>query len=156
VRFSGALNEMADSFLQNGISGRQGYTKLTAFAKILCVACSHRTMVDLQSALSSSSTIVLTAAAPDQAAAICVGESISLAIVDAESIRGKEWSVVKTLKLVRPALPVVLLEERADGSRLELPEGVTGSVAISRPWELPVKVAEFLNNETPKQALAKG
>lgn len=123
---------------------------MTSFTRILCVACSHQTMVDLQSALSSSSTVVLTAASPEQAAAICVAESIALAIVDAESIRGKEWSVVKTLKLVRPMLPVILLDERADGRRPELPDGVTGLVSISMPLELPAKIADFLKKEMPK------
>ena len=75
------------------------------FTKILCLTGSHRTKADLQSALNSSSVLVLTAQTPDQAAAICVAESIVLAVIDAESIRGQEWSVVKTLKLVRPALP---------------------------------------------------
>jgi hypothetical protein len=55
---------------------------------------------------------VLAAATPSQAVAICVAHFVSAAIVDAESLRGKEWPVVKSLKMVRPSLPIILLDDR--------------------------------------------
>ncbi|HKU28328.1 MAG TPA: hypothetical protein VJQ54_22865, partial [Candidatus Sulfotelmatobacter sp.] len=55
---------------------------------------------------------ILTAATRDRGVAICVAGDIALAVLDAESIRGEEGSVAKSLKSVRPALPIILLEER--------------------------------------------
>ncbi|MBZ5490281.1 MAG: hypothetical protein LAO76_05040 [Acidobacteriia bacterium] len=87
---------------------------------------------------------VLTAATPDQGVAMCVAQFVAAAIVDAESIRGKEWSVVKSLKLVRPLLPIVLLDERSDGRDLSLPEGVDQLVSITSLEKLPDAINQLV------------
>jgi DNA-binding response OmpR family regulator len=91
--------------------------------RILCIACSAVTFSQPQSVLRNSQYSVLTAATPSQAIAICVAQFVAAAIVDAESLRGKEWPVVKSLKMVRPSLPIILLDERRTERELVLPEG---------------------------------
>lgn len=69
---------------------------------------------------------------------------LAAAIVDAESVRGREWSVVKSLKLVRPSLPIILLDERSSGRSLSLPEGVDELVSITSLERLPDAIKHFV------------
>jgi hypothetical protein len=87
---------------------------------------------------------VLTAATPSQAVAICVAQFVSAAIVDAESLRGKEWPVVKSLKMVRPSLPIILLDERRTERELVLPEGISDVLSVSSMSELGEKIKQIL------------
>ena len=80
--------------------------------RVLCVACSSRALELLDRALRYSQLRILTAATREKGVAVCVAETITLAVLDAESIRGEEGSVAKSLKAVRPGLPIIMLEER--------------------------------------------
>jgi DNA-binding response OmpR family regulator len=112
--------------------------------RILCVACSAATFSQLHSVLRNSHYSVLTAATPSQAVAICVAQFVAAAIVDAESLRGKEWPVVKSLKMVRPSLPIILLDERRTERELVLPEGISDVLSVSSLSELGEKIKQIL------------
>jgi hypothetical protein len=62
---------------------------------------------------------------------MCVSKRAVAAVVDAESIHGPEFAVVKSLKGVRYNLPIILLEERHGNRDSPLPEGVDAVVAMS-------------------------
>jgi hypothetical protein len=64
--------------------------------------------------------------------------------VDAESLRGKEWPVVKSLKMVRPSLPIILLDERRTERELVLPEGISDVLSVSSMSELGEKIKQIL------------
>lgn len=87
---------------------------------------------------------VLTAATRDKGVAICVSEVIAVAVLDGESIRGEECSVAKALKMVRPNLPIILLEER-ERVLDNLPEGVDAVVPLRATEKLLRKIEELLN-----------
>jgi DNA-binding response OmpR family regulator len=112
--------------------------------RILCVAYSAGTFSQLHSVLRNSHYSVLTAATPSQAVAICVAQFVSAAIVDAESLRGKEWPVVKSLKMVRPSLPIILLDERRTERELVLPEGISDVLSVSSMSKLGEKINQIL------------
>lgn len=80
--------------------------------RILCLACSSKRLAVLQYLLRNSKCSVVTASTSEEAVALCVAQVIAVAIVDAESIRGQEWTVVKSLQSVRCNLPVILLSQR--------------------------------------------
>ena len=105
--------------------------------RVLCLACSQRSLAILQAALKNAPVefSILTATTTDQAVAACVAHAVSAAVVDAEAIRGQEWTVVKTLKAVRAQLPIILLEDRKS-ERDSLPENVDAVVSIDSPAEL--------------------
>ena len=79
-------------------------------SRVLCVACSPTALDILDRALRYSQLRILTAATRKKGIAVCVAENISLAVLDAESIRGKEASVATSMKKVRPNLRVILLD----------------------------------------------
>jgi hypothetical protein len=76
------------------------------FLRVLCLACTPTRLAVLQEALKRSRYSALSAATSDEAVAACIVPVVVAAVIDAESIRGQEWTVVKTLKAVRPMLPV--------------------------------------------------
>ncbi len=112
--------------------------------RILCLACSSRRLSTLQAALKNSRYSALTASTSDQAVALCVAHVVVAAVVDAESLRGQEWSVVKSLKGVRANLPVILLEERDHQRESPLTEGVDAVGSMSSPEELHNKIDELV------------
>ena len=97
--------------------------------RVLCVACSSRALELLDRALRYSQLRMLTAATREKGVAVCVAETITLAVLDAESIRGEEGSVAKSLKAVRPGLPIIMLEERHRSS--DVPDCVDAVVPAS-------------------------
>jgi hypothetical protein len=64
--------------------------------------------------------------------------------VDAESLRGKEWPVVKSLKMVRPSLPIILLDDRRTEREVVLPEGISDVLSLSSLAELGEKIRQIL------------
>jgi hypothetical protein len=86
--------------------------------------------------MKSPNISALKAATVDQAVAMCVAEVVSAAVIDAESIRGQELSVVKALKAVKPLIPIILLEERKADRQAPMPEGVNALASISSPDQL--------------------
>ena len=111
--------------------------------RVLCVACSRKGLSLLDSALRYSQLRILTAATREKGVAICVAETIALALLDAESIRGAEGSVAKSLKAIRPTLPIIMLEERCRPS--EVPDGVDTVVPLTDPKELLKTIQTLLS-----------
>jgi DNA-binding response OmpR family regulator len=110
---------------------------------VLCVACSPVVFDSLNHAFRHSKLHVLSAATRDKGVAICVAEPIAVAVLDGESIRGQECSVAQSLKMVRPSLPIILLEER--GRLSNIPEGINAVVPLNAPDQLLRKIEELLN-----------
>ena len=112
--------------------------------RILCVACSPTVFGALDHAFRYSKLHVLSAATRDKGVAICVAEVIAVAVLDGDSIRGEECSLAKALKMVRPNLPIILLEERERLSNL--PDGIDAVVPLGATEKLLRKIEELLNS----------
>ena len=113
--------------------------------RILCLACTPERLLVLQTALKNSRYSALTASTSEQAVALCVAHVVVAAVVDAKSVRGQEWPVMKSLKGVRYNLLIILLgEERISRESEALPEGVDAVVDISNPKELYEKIDELV------------
>ena len=112
--------------------------------RVLCVACSPTVFGALDHAFRYSRLHVLSAATRDNGVAICVAEVIAVAVLDGESIRGEECSVAQSLKMVRPNLPIILLEERARKPD-NLPDGIDAVVPLGATETLLRKIEELLN-----------
>ena len=111
--------------------------------RVLCVACSSQVFTKLDQTLSHSGLHVLTAATRDRGVAICVAESISLAVLDADSIRGEECSLASALKMIQPGLPIILIEER--GRLSPVPDNIDAVVPFGATEALVRKIVELLN-----------
>ena len=122
------------------------------FSRVLCVACSPTVFASLDHAFRYSGLHVLSAATRDKGVAICVAEVIAVAVIDGESIRGEECSVAKALKMVRPNLRIILLEQRERLS--DIPEGIDAVVPLGETEQLLRKIEELLNPGEAKSRAA--
>jgi DNA-binding NtrC family response regulator len=113
------------------------------FPRVLCIGCSSTVFERLHQCLRHSDLNVISAITSEQAVANCVAEVISVVIVDCDSMPGRQWSVAQSLKMVRPALPVILLEK--DEKHSKMPTGIDAVVALSTiEKDLPNKIRELL------------
>ena len=121
-------------------------------SRVLCVACSPTVFASLDHALRYSGLHILSAATRDKGVAVCVAEVIAVAVIDGASIRGEECSVAKALKMVRPTLRIILLEERERLS--DIPEGIDAVVTLGATEQLLKKIEELLNPGEAKSRAA--
>jgi chemotaxis response regulator CheB len=108
---------------------------------VLCVACSAEALAGVRRDLSHSRIQILTATSRDHAVALCLSHSVSVVLIGGECIRGEELSLAAALKLVRPFVPVILLEERRRPGT-DLPQNV--DVIVQSPEDLLKKMNELL------------
>ena len=76
--------------------------------RILCVSRSAFQLQMICSAVRSREYQVISATTPEQAVAVCVNNHVAAVVLDSEFVTDG-WSAAKTLKMVNPHLPVVLL-----------------------------------------------
>jgi DNA-binding NarL/FixJ family response regulator len=113
--------------------------------RVLCIGCSSMVFERLHQCLKYGDLTVVSAITSEQAVANCVANMISLAIIDCDSMPDRQWSVAQSLKMVRPALPVILLEK--DEKHLKMPAGIDAVVSLSTmEKDLPNKVRELLKH----------
>jgi CheY-like chemotaxis protein len=89
--------------------------------RILCVSRSTSHLEAIRSALPSRDFEVVAASTPEQAVAVCVGNSLAAVVLDSEFSTETGWSAARTFKMVKPHLPVVLL---GHDHQQQLPNGV--------------------------------
>src|SRR5579864_1221123 len=77
--------------------------------RILCVSRSVSQLEAIRSALPSRDFEVVDASTPEQAVAVCVSNNLAAVVLDSEFFTETGWSAARTLKMVKPHLPVVLL-----------------------------------------------
>jgi DNA-binding NtrC family response regulator len=89
--------------------------------RILCVSRSAYQLRAMRDAFPIWEYDVLSASTPEQAVAVCLNNHISAVVLDSEFSTESGWSAARTLKMVNPRLPVMLLLKSSDG---DIPSGV--------------------------------
>lgn len=112
--------------------------------RVLCLARSSALLEQMRKALKAYRYDLLGAFTADQGVAICVSHWIAAAILEANMVRDQEWSVVKTLKLIRPNLPILLLDERQRDRGDLPPDGVDGVASRTSISDLVCKLKLIL------------
>lgn len=91
--------------------------------RILCVSLSPSHLDEMRSAITSLEYEVISVFSPEQSVACCVGNNIIAVVMDSEFLTkdGEEWSLARSIKMVNPALHVLLLEQGHNG---DIPPGI--------------------------------
>ena len=84
----------------------------------------------------------------DAAVALCVGNHFAAVVLDAALLRNDDWTVAKSLKLVQPSLPILLLDPRSTGRGASLPPN-TDALASYDPIDVLLKLDQLLVDRTP-------
>ena len=90
-------------------------------------------------------TLALTS---DHGVALSVGNQFAAVVLDAALIRNDDWTVAKSLKLVKPTLPIVLLDHRSS-PRDALPPDIDAIASCDDPKDVLHKLRLLLSN-TPQ------
>jgi DNA-binding NtrC family response regulator len=115
---------------------------------VLCVGCSQRLFQKLTDRLKDSELRMLGPLNQEEAVAVCASQGVALIILDGASIRGQEWSVAKSFKMIRPNLPIILLGEHT--SRTQLPDGVAAVLSLNHLDRLLSTIRRLLNPASRK------
>lgn len=117
--------------------------------RVLCLARSSALLEQMRKALKAYRFDLLGAFTADQGVAVCVSYWIVAAILEADMIRGQDWSVVRTLKMIRPNLPILLLDERQRDRGDLPPEGVNSLTSRTSMSDLVSKLRLMLEPDKP-------
>lgn len=83
--------------------------------RILCVSRSVYHLRVMRGAFPAREYQVLSASTPDQAVAVCLSNHISAVVLDSEFSTESGWSAARTLKMVNPQLPIMLVLKNVTG-----------------------------------------
>jgi CheY-like chemotaxis protein len=97
--------------------------------RILCVFKSPSQLKELVSAISSMACKAVSASSPEQAVACCISDHLVAIVIDSEFLTESGWTVARSIKMVRPDLPILLL---AQVHNEDTPHGVA-AVATTVP-----------------------
>lgn len=89
--------------------------------RVLCISQSPSQLQELISAVSSMACEAVSASSPEQAVACCVGNYLVAIVMDSEFLTEGGWTVSQSIKMVRPDLPIFLLDQEHKGG---IPHGV--------------------------------
>jgi DNA-binding NtrC family response regulator len=91
--------------------------------RVLCVSESTTQLKEMCSAVSSIHYEAVSASTPQEAVACCSSNHVAAVVLDSEFLTEKGWSAAQSIKMLSPALPILLLEQGHNG---DIPSGVDG------------------------------
>jgi len=91
---------------------------------------------------------VIVAFTADQGVAIYMGNQVAAVLLDAAFIRNDDWTVAKSLKLIKPGVPILLLDCR-DPSRSEgLPPSIDAVASSGDPKKVLAELRRCLAQQS--------
>ena len=111
--------------------------------RVLCVSESTIQMKEMCSAISSMHYEAVSAFTPQEAVACCSSNHVVAVVLDSEFLTEEGWSAAQSIKMLNPALPILLLEQGHNG---DIPSGIDG-VAMTVPTMLQ-KLAALLRRSS--------
>ena len=118
---------------------------MTKRPRLLYLARSSPGLDALLNRIKAAGLEVTLAFTSDSAVALCVGNHFAAVVLDAALIRNDDWSVAKSLKLIKPTLPILLLDPRDATRRNAIPPNIDGLASCDDPNDVLVKVREIVN-----------
>jgi DNA-binding NtrC family response regulator len=111
--------------------------------RVLCVSESTTQLKEMCSAVSSIHYEAVSAFTPQEAVACCSSNHVAAVVLDSEFLTQEGWSAAQSIKMLNPALPILLLEQGHNG---DIPSGIDG-VATTVPTMLQ-KLASLLRRSS--------
>ncbi len=112
--------------------------------QILCIAESAANFNPMLHAISVSGYQVLLAFTSDQGVVACMSSHIAAVVLDAAFMREADWPVAKSLKLIRPSLPILLLDGKDATRRDGLPECIDAVASKESHEDVLARLKELL------------
>ena len=117
--------------------------------RILILAQSSPNITALLARIKPAALEVTLALTRDSAVALCVGNHFAAVVLDAALLRNDDWTVAKSLKLVRPRLPILLLDSRGAGRGAPLPPDIDALASCDDLGDVLLKLDGLLSDRAP-------
>jgi hypothetical protein len=85
------------------------------------------------------------AATADYAVALSIDNEFSAIALDAALIRNDDWTVAKSLKLIHPSVPIVLLDYRNVVRKNGLPRNIDAVARCNDPTDVLLTIKQLLD-----------
>jgi len=122
----------------------------TNFPRLLFVAKSSLNFGPTLAEIKATGIDVTVALTTDSAVALSLGTHFAAVVLDASLIRNNDWTVARSLKLIRPSVPIVLIDSRNKGRRQSLPPDIDALASSDNSHDLVLTVKQLL----PEKLLA--
>jgi PleD family two-component response regulator len=94
--------------------------------RILCISESSSQLKEICSAVFSLGYEAISASSPERALACCIGTDVVAVVLGTESLTEMGYSAAQSIRMARPDLPILLLEQGHDEI---VPHGVSAVAA---------------------------
>ncbi len=84
----------------------------------------------------------------DQGVAVCVANPLAAVMIDAALSSDGDSSLPKAFKLIKPSLPVLLLDGRSEHLSNALPEGIDAMANPNSPEDVLAKLKHLLDSRS--------
>lgn len=118
---------------------------MTKLPRVLFLAKSAPSLDFMLTQMKSGGLDVTLALTSDDGVALCLGNHFAAVVLDASLIRKDDWTVAKSLKLIKPGLPIVLLDPRSS-RRDTLPPDIDVCASCDDPRDVLVKLRYLVSN----------
>lgn len=118
---------------------------VTKLPRILFLAKAAPSLEFMLAQMKSGGLDVTLALTSDDGVALCLGNHFAAVVLDASLIRKDDWTVAKSLKLIKPGLPIVLLDPRSS-SRDTLPPDIDVRASCDDPKDVLLKLRHLVSN----------
>ena len=119
--------------------------------RILFVAESIANLTPVLDAISESGYQVLLAFTADQGVAISMSKTVAAVVLDEAFLDVADWPVTKTSKMVRPSLPILLLDGQGRSHSDFTPAEIDSLASNASPGEI-AKLRELLDDQSAEAA----
>lgn len=86
----------------------------------------------------------------DYAVAACASNDFAAVLLDAALIRNDDWSVAKSLKLIKPSVPILLVDSRNVSRKDTLPPNIDALAKLDDPKDVLLKLKGLLAQESQR------
>jgi DNA-binding response OmpR family regulator len=114
--------------------------------QILCLGQSSANLSPVLREIKKSGFEVTLALTAEQAVAVCMNNQVEAVLLDAAFIRNDDWSVAKSLKLIKPLVPILLLDSRDLSRRDGLPASIDAVASANDPREVSIELKRCLGS----------
>lgn len=118
--------------------------------RVLCIAKRIANLAPLLRSIRQSGYEVLLAFTADQGVAACMSAHVVAVVLDSAFLKKADWSVAKSVKLVCPSLPILLVHPIHAFPRKKLPLEIDAVARNDSPEYILGKLRQLITANQPR------
>lgn len=123
------------------------FAQTTKLPEVLFLAQPSVDVNAILSCIKAAGFTVVVAFTSQDAVAVSLNNHFASIVLDAAHIRNDNWSVAKSLKLIKPSLPILLLDHRNANRRGAIPSDIDAVASCDNPKDVLVELRRLLSEK---------